>query len=492
MDGRLGDCAEDPGSLHRWEACQERRDGSQLWVRTTARTVKDDQGRAVVLMVCEDITAAHRLSEKLSYQASHDPLTSLFNRREFERRLERALQEARIDQVEHALCYLDLDQFKVINDTCGHIAGDALLRQLGGVLQARLRKADTLARLGGDEFGVLIKYCAPEDAVKVAESLRRLITEFRFIWEDKSFNIGVSIGLVPIDEHSESITSALAAADSACYAAKDQGRNRIHLYHEKDADLARRRGEMQWVSRIHKALEEDRFRLSYQPIVPVGNGNGNGAGEHYEILIRMVDEDDRMVSPGAFLPAAERYNLISQLDHWVLETAFAWLVDHPQHLENLHMCSINLSGHSLGDQEFLEFATRQLEETGIPPEKICFEITETMAIVNLSKATQFMQALKGLGCRFALDDFGSGLSSFAYLKNLPVDFLKIDGVFVKDIVDDPIDMAVVSSINEIGHVMGKQTIAEFVEDEAILAKLREIGIDYAQGYGIGRPQPFTA
>ncbi len=485
----LEKCFASSDGLHRWEICKRRKDDSRIWVRTTARTVQDEK-EPVALLVCEDITEAHQLSRKLSYQASHDPLTSLPNRREFEYRLERAFQEARAERTEHALCYLDLDQFKVINDTCGHIAGDMLLRQLGGLLLSRIRKRDTLARLGGDEFGVLIKYCAPADALRVAESLRKVITEFRFVWEDKSFNVGVSIGLVPIDETCENITGVLAAADSACYAAKDQGRNRIHIYHEQDADLAKRYGEMQWVSRIHKALEEDLFRLSYQPIVPV-DAAVNGHRKHYEVLIRMIADDESLIGPGAFLPAAERYNIIDKVDHWVVAKALAWLTRHPRHLENLHLCSINLSGHSLGSSEFLDFAVRQLDENEIPAEKICFEITETAAISNLASATRFIQTLKELGCQFALDDFGSGLSSFAYLKSLPVDFVKIDGIFIKDIVTNPIDLAVVTSINEIGHVMGKQTIAEFVEDEAILEKLREIGVDYAQGYGIGRPQSFA-
>lgn len=486
----LRDCFREPDRLHRWECCQESRQGVRIWVRTTARTVRDDHDQLVVLMVCEDITEAHRLSEKLSYQASHDPLTSLFNRREFEGRLETALREAREDHSEHALCYLDLDQFKVINDTCGHMAGDMLLRQLGGLLAARVRKGDTLARLGGDEFGILIKHCMPKDALHVADSFRQLITEFRFIWEDKTFQLGVSIGLVPIDETSDNIANVLAAADRACYAAKDRGRNRIHIYHKGDAVLEKQRGEMRWVARIHKALQDQRFRLAYQPIVPIRNGT-KAPGLHYEVLIRMIDENQNLVGPDAFLPAAERYNLISKIDRWVVESTFSWLARHPKHLDNLGMCSINLSGQSLGDAKFLEHVTYVLGETGIPAAKICFEVTETSAIANLAGANEFIRTLKAMGCRFALDDFGCGLSSFAYLKNLPVDYLKIDGMFVKDIVDDPIDMAVVSSINEIGHVMGKETIAEFVEDDKILEKLREMGIDYAQGYGIGRPQLFT-
>ncbi|MDH3689299.1 MAG: EAL domain-containing protein [Gammaproteobacteria bacterium] len=483
----LDDVIRDPGRLHRWEVVKVRKDGCLLWMRETARLTEDADGRRVMLIVCEDITEAHQLSEKLSYQASHDALTGLINRWEFECRLQRVLQTARSETARHALCYLDLDQFKVINDLCGHVAGDELLRQLGRVLTEKVRKRDTLARLGGDEFGVLLEHCSLAQAKRVASSLKQAIQDFRFIWEGRSFSLGVSIGLVPLDEASDTITGVLRAADAACYAAKDEGRNRIHLYQEDDAELSRRHGEMQWVARINEALEQNRFHFAYQRIAALKNPEG----EHYELLIRMEDEAGQIVPPGAFLPAAERYDLAARLDRWVIDTALKWFAAHPEQLERLYLCSINLSGQSLGDQDFLRFVIDKFGEGQVPPEKICFEITETATIANLSGATNFIATLKELGCYFALDDFGSGLSSFAYLKNLAVDFLKIDGMFVKDIVDDPTDLAVVISINEIGHAMGKKTIAEFVENDAILEKLREIGVDYAQGYGIGRPMPLT-
>lgn len=436
-----------------------------------------------------DVTEAHHMAQQMAHQATHDALTGLVNRSEFEQRLQRVLGTARAERAEHALCYLDLDQFKIINDTCGHVAGDELLRQLGGLLQQKVRRRDTLARLGGDEFGVLMEHCSLEHALRVANTLREAVEEYRFAWEDKGFNIGVSIGLVPITEFSESIVGVLSAADSACYAAKDQGRNRIHVYREDDVGLAKRHGEMQWVARIERALEEERFQFDFQPIVPVKSSEQKGM--HYELLLRMQDEQGRIVPASVFLPAAERYNLATKLDRWVVRNAFEWLTRHPEHLERLYLCEINLSGHSLGDGEFLEMVIQQLHQTAIPPEKVCFEVTETAAVANLTSATHFIQTLKGVGCQFALDDFGSGLSSFAYLKTLPVDFLKIDGSFVKDIADDPTDLAMVKSINEIGHTMGKRTIAEFVENAAILEKLkaRDIGIDYAQGYHIGRPKP---
>lgn len=425
--------------------------------------------------------------EDLEYAASHDALTALVNRQEFERRLQRVLETARAEQVEHALCYLDLDQFKVINDTCGHVAGDELLAQIAMLLRGQVRERDTLARLGGDEFGVLMEHCSLAQAERVAKALREAIEGLRFVWEGRSFDIGVSIGLVSITEFSESIANVLSAADRACYAAKDEGRNRVHVYHEDNAELARRHGEMQWATRIPRALEEHRFHLVSQPIVPLNSGVSRG--EHYEVLIRMEDEEGRIVLPGAFLPAAERYNLSVKIDRWVTGRTLQWLADDPKRLRNLFLCTINLSGHSLGDEAFLQFIIRLFDQSNVPPKKICFEITETATIANLFNATRFMKALKELGCQFALDDFGSGFSSFAYLKSLPVDFLKIDGVFVRDIVDDPINLAMVKSINEIGHAMGKRTIAEHVENDAILEKLlSEIGVDYVQGYGIARPQ----
>ncbi len=464
--------------------------GQEYAIQDSAAPIRDQGGKVFgAVLVFSDVTEARRLSQVMSYQASHDALTGLINRREFERRLQRVLETARSGKVEHALSYLDLDQFKIVNDTCGHAAGDELLRQLGGLLKTQVRKRDSLARLGGDEFGVLMEHCSVQQAMRVADALRKMVANFRFFWEDKSFNVGVSTGLVPINEVSGDTASVLGAADAACYMAKEQGRNRIHIYQDNDAELARRQGEMQWAARISQALEEDRFQLSLQPIAPLIGGNRGM--ECYELLLRMKDETGRVVLPHAFLSSAERYNLAARLDRWVISTAFKWLTNHPAQLEHLSLGSINLSGHSLGDEAFLAFVTQQFAATQIPPEKICFEITETVAIANLSNATNFIQEIKDLGCRFALDDFGSGVCSFAYLRSLPVDFLKIDGVFVKDIVDDPMSLAMVKWINEIGQLMGKQTIAKFVENEDILEKLREIGVNYAQGYYIGRPQPLA-
>ena len=464
------------------------RSGKEYSIEISAAPIRGrDSDLLGVVLVFKDVTEARRMSREISFHAAHDGLTGLINRREFEYRLKRVLETARKEETENALLYFDLDQFKLVNDTCGHVAGDELLRQLGGVLQTHVRQDDTLARLGGDEFGLIIEHCSLNEANRVAEKLIKTFTEFRFAWENKSFNIGVSIGLVAINEASEKATVLLSTADTACYMAKEQGRNRVHVHHEDDEVLAKRHGEMQWAASLPRALDEGRFQLYFQPIVPLAGHKSEA--DHYELLVRMQDEAGNIVLPGVFLPAAERYNLSGWLDRWVISTAFHWFANQPANLERLFLCAINISGLSLGDEDFLAFVKAQFNKCGIPPEKICFEITETVAIANLTDATIFIQSLKELGCRFALDDFGSGLSSFAYLKSLPVDYLKIDGIFVKDILDDPMDFAMVKSINEIGQVMGKQTIAEFVENEAILEKLQEIGVDYAQGYGIGRPEP---
>ena len=485
IDRYIEGCFSKPSELHRWDTCQERRDGTLIWVNASARVVESAGAEPLALVVCDDVTAARQLSDQLTYHASHDPLTGLANRRHFERCLQQALSAARVEKAEHALCYLDLDQFKVINDTCGHVAGDELLRQLSNLLKGAVRKHDTLARLGGDEFGVVLADCPAADAVRVGESLRKTVEDFRFLWENQSFNIGASVGLVPINETSGDSTALLAAADAACYAAKDAGRNRIHLYREDDAELARRHGEMQWVPRIIRALEEDRFRLFGQKIVSVFGQDH----KHLEILLRMVDEDGKDVLPGAFLAPAERYGLIQRIDRWVINATFEWLRHQRSRLDQLALCSINLSGRSIGDRELCDFIIQRLEETGVPAAKICFEITETSAIANLSRATELIKELQALGCRFALDDFGSGLSSFDYLKNLPVDFIKIDGLFVRDIADDPMDLALVKAIHDVGHVMGKKTIAEFVENERILKKLTLVGVDFAQGLFVGSPRP---
>ncbi|MDH5246763.1 MAG: EAL domain-containing protein, partial [Betaproteobacteria bacterium] len=425
------------------------------------------------------------LNRKLSYHASHDILTGLVNRREFEARLERALRSARARETSYALCHLDVDQFKIINDTCGHSAGDALLGQVGALLKTKIRWRDTLARLGGDEFGVLLESCSLDEALRMADQLRETIRNYKFVWEERTFRLGCSLGVVPITGDSEDVAGVLSAADSACAAAKEAGRNRVYSFQENDIDLMRRRREMQWAARINNALEESRFELYRMTIQPLQKAD---PGAHYELLLRMKDEAGKIVSPDNFINAAERYGLTPAIDRWVIENALRWLVSEADERERLAMCSINLSGQSLGDDKFLPFVIDQFHRSGIDASKICFEITETAAIASFSQANRFIQALKELGCKFALDDFGTGLSSFGYLKHFPVDFLKIDGSFVKEILHDPIDREMVRSINEIGHLTGKLTIAEFAENAEIITMLRNLGVDYAQGYGIASPQ----
>ena len=465
------------------------RDGREIAIEDSAAPIRNRDGRIIgVVMVFHDVTQSRKLAHQLSWQASHDALTGLVNRREFETRLQRALESARTDDGQHALLYLDLDQFKVVNDTCGHVAGDELLRQLSKVKEDLLRGSDTLARLGGDEFGVLLEHCPLDQAARIAEVLRQATQDFRFAWEDRVFEIGVSIGVVPVTAGSGSIGSVLSAADMACYAAKEAGRNRVHVYRESDSDMLQRRGEMLWVNRLTDAINQHRFVLFRQAIVPL---RGPANGTHYEVLLRLRGDDGELIGPGMFLPAAERYSLMAAIDRWVVQQVLA--------REALQPCcppgsecliAINLSGASLGDERLLEFVHDEMKRQPEIARRLCFEITETAAIANLARAATFMRELRTLGCRFALDDFGTGLSSFAYLKNLPVDFLKIDGSLVKGIVDSRTDLAMVSAINEIGHTLGIRTIAEFVENDAIRAQLADIGVDYAQGYGVGYPEPF--
>jgi diguanylate cyclase (GGDEF)-like protein/PAS domain S-box-containing protein len=464
-----------------------RRDGNELYIESTAAPIRDPLGSVTGgVLVFHDVSESRELNRRLSYAASHDVLTELVNRREFEQRLERALKSAKARETSYAVLYLDLDQFKIVNDACGHNAGDALLKQIGSLLKSKIRWRDTLARLGGDEFGVLLESCTMDEALRTAEALRENISDYRFSWDDRTFRLGVSIGVVPITAATDDVASLLSAADSACAAAKDAGRNRVYNYQENDIDLMKRRKEMQWAARISNALDENRFELFRQTIQPLQNNAEHGA--HYELLIRMRDEQGQLIAPGLFIAAAERYGLMTAIDRWVIAQAFTWLVSEADERERLSLCAINLSGQSLADEKFLPFVIEQFKKSGLSGSCICFEITETAAIASYSQANRFIHALKELGCRFALDDFGTGLSSFGYLKHFPVDFLKIDGSFVKEILHDPIDREMVRSINEIGHLTGKQTIAEFAENTEIITMLRGMGIDYAQGYGVSEPK----
>jgi len=466
-----------------------RRDGVEIAIDQSAAPIRDRVATITgVVLVLHDVRREREFATQLSFQATHDTLTGLINRREFEIRLDRALASARAEGRHHAMMYLDLDQFKVVNDTCGHGAGDEFMRQISVVLQDRLREGDTLARLGGDEFGVLLENCQIEHAVRIADTLRQSVTDFRFVVNGRTFNVGVSVGLVNMADGTLTLTEVLSAGDAACYMAKEKGRNRVQLYHPKDTELATRHGEMEWVGRIQDALTAGRFCLYSQPIVPVDPAQKSA--RMFELLVRMIDERGEIVPPMAFIPAAERYNLMPQIDRWVTRTALSMMATRRGTNREGETCIINLSGASIGDERFLEFLRVELARIAAPKGTVCFEVTETAAIANLAKATRFITELKSLGCLFSLDDFGSGMSSFGYLKHLPVDFLKIDGSFVRDMLTDPIDNAMVEAINQIGHVMGKRTIAEYVEHEGILMRLREIGVDFAQGFGIAMPKPF--
>src|SRR5579871_4337192 len=463
-----------------------RRDGNELYVESTASPIRAGNGKVGGgVLVFHDVSESRELNRRLSYHASHDLLTGLVNRREFENRLERALKSAKARESSYALCYLDIDQFKIVNDTCGHSAGDALLGQVGALLKSKVRWRDTLSRLGGDEFGILLESCSLDEAMRMAETMREAVRNFRFTWEERVFRLGASIGVVPITADNEDVATILSAADSACQAAKEGGRNRVHSFAENDIELMRRRREMQWAARINAALEEGRFELFRMAIQPLQRPE---PGAHYELLLRLKDETGHLVAPNDFIAAAERYGITPAIDRWVIENAFRWLVSEADERQNLFQCSINLSGQSLGDDKFLPFVIEQLRHSGLDASKICFEITETAAVASFSQANRFIQALKQQGCKFALDDFGTGLSSFGYLKHFPVDYLKIDGSFVREILHDPIDREMVRSINEIGHLTGKQTIAEFAENAEIIQMLKNIGVDYAQGYGIAQPQ----
>jgi len=465
------------------------KDGREYGIEDSAAPIRNHEGEAVgAVMVFYESCTAPSENHLLSYHASHDSLTRLINRREYERRLTELLIRSKNSGEQHALCYLDLDQFKIVNDTCGHVAGDKLLRQVTYLFQGKVRDADVLARLGGDEFGLLLENCTIKDAIHIAEGLRKVVKEFRFAWENKTFEISVSIGVVPITADSASPAEILSDADAACFAAKDKGRNCIQVFEPGNIELARRHGEMQWVSRITEALEEDRFVLYCQSIMPLNET----APEHVEVLIRMLGRDGKVIAPMAFIPAAERYNLMQDIDHWVIRSSLAMIskLSH-DHADSNVVFNINLSGASLDQENLSHYIRSQLDEYDISPESICFEITETAAISNFEQAMELINNLREIGCWFALDDFGSGLSSFGYLKSMPVDFLKIDGQLIQGIESDPVAYGMVEAIHRVGQIMGIKTIAEYVSNEVILEKLRLLGVDYAQGYAISKPQPFV-
>ncbi len=431
-----------------------------------------------------------KLSEVLAAEASkliqarRDSLTGFYNRQGFMECLEHSVSSIKQQSV---LLFIDVDQFKIINDTSGQIAGDQLLNQIGALIKKQLSDTDTLARMSSDEFAVLLEDCSLTKAEQCSEKIRLAIKQFRYFYKDKLFDIAVSIGVVQINSDQHGYSDLMGKADLACNIAKELGGNRVHVYHASDKNTAQREDELQWVSRINRALEEDRFLLYRQLIQPLQDNSDEH--QHFEILLRLQDENDKIISPFFFIPAAERYNLMSKIDRWVIKHALQKMAD--AQTQPTLSCSINLSGQSFCEPGFVEYAIEQIRKSGVNPANICFEITETAAVSNLSQAIDFINNLKKIGCKFSLDDFGSGMSSFTYLKNLPVDYLKIDGYFVKSLLDSKVDHAMVSAINQIGQVMKLKTIAEFVENDAIFQELKALGIDYGQGYGIGKPEPFT-
>lgn len=463
--------------------------GDTRWVEIGMNRVHLEDGELVIGIV-RDTTEQKMLQTALQHLASHDDLTGLFNRRAFRQRLRTLVNAQHAGAVPHALLYVDLDQFKVVNDTCGHAAGDELLHQIGMRLKKLAGSADLVARLGGDEFGLLLHDRPIEEAMKVARSLCEDVAAHRFTWDGRPFEITASVGVCAINRDIPSAEEALSAADAACHVAKDQGRNRAQLYSEGAASKDKRQ-EMAWVARLQKALEENRFQIWHQRILGLRD-TGDADGVHVEMLLRLVDENGEIVAPARFFPAAERYGLMPAIDRWVIQHLLLGGECGRPHQGMPAHCAINLSGASLNDDRFLVFLEDALRRTTIPTTALCFEITETVAVANFARVREVMQRLQNFGCRFALDDFGSGMSSFSYLKNLPVDSLKIDGALVRNIVEDAADLTMVEAIARIGRALGLRTVAEFVESDAILDKLRAVGVDYAQGYAIHRPAPLAA
>lgn len=464
----------------------KKKNGDHYWVRESITPILDEVGQVShYISIQEDITEEKKLATEIAYRATHDSLTGLINRQEFELHLESLLKNTEETEV-HALCFIDLDRFKIVNDTAGHLAGDELLRQLSKLMKQIGRKHDRLARLGGDEFALVLPHCEQPKALQVAESLRQCINDFRLTWDEKILKVGSSIGVVAIRK-GDHATNVLKLADTACYAAKNTGRDRVYQFNENDKYINEKSEELKWLEKIEYALANNQFALYAQKIVPL---SGVERMPKYEVLLRLIDDEQSVIPPGAFLPVAERFNLATKIDCWVIEHTLLWFNSRTAILEEMESFSINLSGQSLADANLQPFIIKLIDRLNFPTHKLVFEITETSAINNLSHAQTLITGLQKIGVRFSLDDFGSGLSSFAYLKNLPVEFLKIDGMFVKDIENDPIDRAMVKSINEIGQVMGKKTIAEFVENQPIVDILREIGVDYAQGYHYSKPSSF--
>src|SRR5499427_3196250 len=474
-------------NLSRRALMLSRGNGSERSIELSASPIRNSAREltgAVVML--HDVTEARGLTRQMSYQAAHDALTGLVNRREFERRLEEAIESGHRGDGQHVLAYLDLDRFKLVNDTSGHLAGDSMLREVAKLLRDAVRDSDTVGRIGGDEFGILLVGCPLEKARQIADDVTRAVGDHRFVWKDKIFNVGVSIGLVEISRESGTLEELIAAADTACYVAKKQGSGRVVVYSARDEALARHTGEIQWLQRLQSALKENRFHLYYQVIVPA---HDEDAGPAMEVLVRLQDESGHDVLPAEFMRAAERYRLMGLVDRWVVQTTLAALGRGAIAVEPRHSVAINISGQTLGDAQFLEFVVECLDSTGVTPGQVCFEIAESAVIANLDHARRFVGVLHGMGCQFALDDFGSGVGSFSNLKTLPLDYLKIDGSFIRNLARDSVNQAMVTAMIKLARTLNFKVIAEQVEDSAAEEAARRMGVDYLQGYAIGRPQP---
>ena len=457
----------------------------------TASPIRAADGAiAGCVIIFHDVTEIRGLTRQMSYQASHDALTGLVNRVEFERRLESALKSARGTDVGHVVCYLDLDRFKNVNDTSGHLAGDNLLREIATLLKEKVRDSDTVARLGGDEFALLLVGCPLEKARQIADDVCHAVADYRFVWHDRIFDIGVSIGLVEIGHESGSAETVLGAADSACYVAKQHGRGRVHVYSARDEIVARQRGEIQWLQRLQQALKENQFELFVQPIISVAGRVKEGPA--LEVLLRMREENGEVILPSQFLDSAARYQLMSHIDRWVVQAALTAIASGSLRLPDNRSCSINLSGQTLGDEDFLEFVVEALDHSGVMPSQLCFEIPESAVVTNLDHAHRFINVLHGIGCRFALDDFGSGIGSFSNLKFLDIDYLKIDGAYIRDLETDSVNHAMVTAMIKLARTLNFQIVAEQVEDQASFDTVREMGIDFVQGYVVERPRELSA
>ncbi|HWW78177.1 MAG TPA: EAL domain-containing protein [Steroidobacteraceae bacterium] len=476
-----------PVNLSRRALLVSRANGSERSIELSASPIRNEAAELVgAVVLLHDVTELRGLARQMSYQATHDALTGLVNRREFERRLEESIESGHRGDGQHVLCYLDLDRFKVVNDTSGHLAGDSMLREVAKVLRDAVRDSDTVGRLGGDEFGMLLMGCPLEKARQIADDVCRAVGDYRFVWKDKIFNIGVSIGLVEISRESGALEELLAAADSACYVAKKQGSGRVVVYSARDEALARHTGEIQWLQRLQSALKDNRFQLYHQPIVPAYGVDGGGPA--MEVLVRLQDEAGHEVPPSEFVKAAERYRLMGLVDRWVVQTTLAALGRGAIPVPSNRSVAINISGQTLSDVQFLEFVVECLDSTGVNPQQVCFEITESAVVANLDHARRFVGVLHGMGCQFALDDFGSGVGSFSNLKNLPMDYLKIDGSFMRNLEKDSVNQAMVTAMIKLARTLNFKVIAEQIEDIATLDTARRMGVDYVQGYAVGRPQ----